>query len=114
MCFGEEVPVHPTHLGFVDPNCLVEDIVKGKQKSSGEFQNREFILDAFENAQFLCEGYYLAAPSLELRKINGKQFILEFPLSFRCFSAVNQDEPIAIAYVPSHLYHIMFELFKVR
>lgn len=29
MCFGEEVPVHPTHLGFVDPNCLVEDIIKG-------------------------------------------------------------------------------------
>jgi hypothetical protein len=31
-----------------------------------------FVLDAFENAQFLCEGYYLAAPPLELRKINGK------------------------------------------
>ena len=29
MCFGEEVPLHPTHLGFVDPNCLVEDIIKG-------------------------------------------------------------------------------------
>jgi hypothetical protein len=34
MCFGDEVPVHPTHLGFVDPNCLVEDIVKGNRKSS--------------------------------------------------------------------------------
>lgn len=30
MCFGEEVPVHPTHLGFIDPNCLVQDIIKGK------------------------------------------------------------------------------------
>jgi len=80
MCFGDEVPMHPTHLGFIDPNCLVEDIVK----------------DAFENAQFLCEGYYLTAPPLELRRIN----------------AINPDEPIAIAYVPSHLYHIMFELFK--
>jgi len=29
MCFGEEVPVHPTHLGFVDPNCYVEDTIKG-------------------------------------------------------------------------------------
>jgi hypothetical protein len=28
MCFGEEVPVHPTHLGFVDPNCYVEDTIK--------------------------------------------------------------------------------------
>ncbi|CAF3478496.1 unnamed protein product [Rotaria sp. Silwood1] len=80
MCFGDEVPLHPTHLGFVDPNCLVEDIIK----------------DAFENAQFLCEGYYLQAPSLELRRIN----------------AITPEEPIAIAYVPSHLYHMMFELFK--
>lgn len=30
-------------------------------------------LEAFENAQFLCEGYYLTAPSLELRSINGIQ-----------------------------------------
>lgn len=80
MCFGNEVPQHPTHLGFIDPDCHVEDIVK----------------DAFENAQFLCEGYYLTAPSLKLRRIN----------------AINPTEPIAIAYVPSHLYHIMFELFK--
>jgi len=80
MCFGDEVPVHPTHLGFVDPNCHVEEIIK----------------DAFENAQFLCEGYYLTAPPLELRRIN----------------AIKHEEPIAIAYVPSHLYHIMFELFK--
>lgn len=80
MCFGEEVPQHPSHLGFIDPNCCVEDIVK----------------DAFENAQFLCEGYYLTAPPLKLRRIN----------------AMNHGEPIAIAYVPSHLYHIMFELFK--
>ena len=29
------------------------------------------LLDAFENAQFLCEGFYLRAPSLVLRTING-------------------------------------------
>jgi pyruvate dehydrogenase kinase 2/3/4 len=29
MCFGDEVAVHPTHLGFVDPNCYVEDTIKG-------------------------------------------------------------------------------------
>jgi hypothetical protein len=29
MCFGDEVPEHPTHLGFVDPNCRVEDTIKG-------------------------------------------------------------------------------------
>jgi pyruvate dehydrogenase kinase 2/3/4 len=32
MCFGNEVPLHPTHLGFVDPNCHVEDIIKGNMK----------------------------------------------------------------------------------
>ena len=30
------------------------------------------------------------------------------------YLAINPDEPIAIAYVPSHLYHVMFELFKVK
>lgn len=30
------------------------------------------------------------------------------------YLAINRDEPIEIAYVPSHLYHVMFELFKVR
>ncbi|CAF4193746.1 unnamed protein product, partial [Rotaria magnacalcarata] len=28
------------------------------------------------------------------------------------FLATNPDELISIAYVPSHLYHVMFELFK--
>ncbi|UJR20887.1 hypothetical protein I4U23_023996 [Adineta vaga] len=80
MCFGEEVPIHPTHLGFVDPSCFVENTIR----------------DAYENAQFLCESYYLKSPQLELRNIN----------------AINANEAIAIAYVPSHLYHVMFELFK--
>jgi pyruvate dehydrogenase kinase 2/3/4 len=80
MCFGDEVPQHPTHLGFVDPHCRVQEIIK----------------DAFENAQFLCEGYYLTAPVLDLRSMN----------------ATHPDEIIQIPYVPSHLYHIMFELFK--
>jgi len=80
MCFGDEVPIHPSHLGFVDPHCFVEDIIN----------------DAFENAQFLCEGYYMTSPNLNIRMIN----------------AVDPGKPIAIAYVPSHLYHVMFELFK--
>jgi len=29
MCFGDEVPEHPKHLGFVDPNYHVEDSIKG-------------------------------------------------------------------------------------
>uniref|UniRef100_A0A8D0DHW9 Protein-serine/threonine kinase n=1 Tax=Sander lucioperca TaxID=283035 RepID=A0A8D0DHW9_SANLU len=53
-------------------------------------------LDAYESAKLLCEQYYLGAPELELRQMN----------------ASNNREPIHISYIPSHLYHILFELFK--
>uniref|UniRef100_A0A4W5RGG6 Protein-serine/threonine kinase n=1 Tax=Hucho hucho TaxID=62062 RepID=A0A4W5RGG6_9TELE len=54
----------------------------------------EVIRDAFESAKMLCEQYYLGAPELELREMNCKQ------------------NPIQISYIPSHLYHMLFELFK--
>lgn len=31
-----------------------------------------------------------------------------------CPAASNAQQPISIVYVPSHLYHMLFELFKVR
>uniref|UniRef100_A0A672YVQ3 Protein-serine/threonine kinase n=1 Tax=Sphaeramia orbicularis TaxID=375764 RepID=A0A672YVQ3_9TELE len=52
--------------------------------------------DAYESAKLLCEQYYLGAPELELRQINVN----------------NIREPIQISYIPSHLYHMLFELFK--
>lgn len=87
MCFGDEVPIHPAHLGFVDPNCLVEDIIKGTDQYIFELTHTdEFLpLDAFENAQFLCEGYYLTAPALELRRINGKTHDCESRLYLSSF-----------------------------
>uniref|UniRef100_A0A8C1EWG0 Protein-serine/threonine kinase n=1 Tax=Cyprinus carpio carpio TaxID=630221 RepID=A0A8C1EWG0_CYPCA len=54
------------------------------------------IRDAYECAKMLCEQYYLGSPELELREINAK----------------NKSQPIQISYVPSHLYHMVFELFK--
>ncbi|XP_030649897.1 pyruvate dehydrogenase (acetyl-transferring) kinase isozyme 2, mitochondrial isoform X3 [Chanos chanos] len=57
----------------------------------------EVIRDAYESAKMLCEQYYLGAPELELREIN---------------AANNKSLPIYISYVPSHLYHMLFELFK--
>ncbi|KAA8585704.1 hypothetical protein FQN60_004398, partial [Etheostoma spectabile] len=57
----------------------------------------EVVRDAYESAKLLCEQYYLGAPELELRQMN----------------ASNNREPIHISYIPSHLYHILFELFKV-
>uniref|UniRef100_A0AAY4CVJ2 Protein-serine/threonine kinase n=1 Tax=Denticeps clupeoides TaxID=299321 RepID=A0AAY4CVJ2_9TELE len=56
----------------------------------------EVIRDAYESAKMLCEQYYLGAPELELREIN----------------ANSQNQSIQISYVPSHLYHMLFELFK--
>ncbi|XP_051992547.1 pyruvate dehydrogenase kinase 2b [Xyrauchen texanus] len=56
----------------------------------------EVIRDAFECAKMLCEQNYLGSPELELREINAK----------------NKSQPNEISYVPSHLYHMVFELFK--
>ncbi|XP_058509632.1 pyruvate dehydrogenase (acetyl-transferring) kinase isozyme 2, mitochondrial-like [Solea solea] len=56
----------------------------------------EVVRDAYQSAKLLCEQYYLAAPELELRQVN----------------ANSVREPIQISYVPSHLYHMLFELFK--
>ncbi|XP_029996575.1 pyruvate dehydrogenase (acetyl-transferring) kinase isozyme 2, mitochondrial-like [Sphaeramia orbicularis] len=56
----------------------------------------EVTRDAYESAKLLCEQYYLGAPELELRQINVN----------------NIREPIQISYIPSHLYHMLFELFK--
>ncbi|XP_071754958.1 pyruvate dehydrogenase (acetyl-transferring) kinase isozyme 2, mitochondrial-like [Centroberyx gerrardi] len=56
----------------------------------------EVVRDAFESAKLLCEQYYLGAPELELRQMNANSI----------------REPIQISYIPSHLYHMIFELFK--
>uniref|UniRef100_A0A8C9U220 Protein-serine/threonine kinase n=1 Tax=Scleropages formosus TaxID=113540 RepID=A0A8C9U220_SCLFO len=55
----------------------------------------EVVRDAYESARMLCDQYYLASPNLELREL-----------------ANNKKQPIHIVYVPSHLYHMLFELFK--
>ncbi|KAG1946728.1 pyruvate dehydrogenase (acetyl-transferring) kinase isozyme 1, mitochondrial [Pimephales promelas] len=56
----------------------------------------DVIRDAYECAKMLCEQNYLGSPELELAEINAK----------------NKSQPIEISYVPSHLYHMVFELFK--
>uniref|UniRef100_A0A8I3P6N0 Protein-serine/threonine kinase n=2 Tax=Canis lupus familiaris TaxID=9615 RepID=A0A8I3P6N0_CANLF len=47
-------------------------------------------------SKMLCDQYYLTSPELKLTQVNGK-----FP-----------GQPIHIVYVPSHLHHMLFELFK--
>ncbi|XP_075413722.1 pyruvate dehydrogenase kinase, isozyme 4 [Tenrec ecaudatus] len=54
------------------------------------------IQDAYECSRMLCDQYYLTSPELKLSQLNGK----------------SPGQPIHIVYVPSHLHHILFELFK--
>ncbi|KAG8137269.1 hypothetical protein E2320_004524 [Naja naja] len=44
----------------------------------------------------LCEQYYQVAPDLEIEEFNAKA----------------PGRPIQVVYVPSHLFHMLFELFK--
>ncbi|VDN55044.1 unnamed protein product [Dracunculus medinensis] len=81
IVFGSILPESSRHVGCIDPACDVETVIN----------------DAYENAQFLCERYYLTSPVMKLEMHN----------------AVNKGRRIVIVAVPSHLYHITFELLKV-
>uniref|UniRef100_A0A671NBY2 Protein-serine/threonine kinase n=1 Tax=Sinocyclocheilus anshuiensis TaxID=1608454 RepID=A0A671NBY2_9TELE len=59
-------------------------------------QVAEVVKDAYESARMLCDQYYLSSPDLVLQELNTD----------------NRNQPISIVYVPSHLYHMLFELFK--
>uniref|UniRef100_A0A914LXL4 Protein-serine/threonine kinase n=2 Tax=Meloidogyne TaxID=189290 RepID=A0A914LXL4_MELIC len=80
VVFGSVLPESPNHVGCIDPVCDVTSVVQ----------------DAYENARFLCDRYYLNAPQLELD----------------CLNALSPGKKLSVVIVPSHLYHIMFELFK--
>ncbi|KAG1946983.1 pyruvate dehydrogenase kinase, isozyme 4 [Pimephales promelas] len=56
----------------------------------------EVVKDAYESAKLLCDQYYLTSPEVEIKQVNFK----------------GPNDPIHIVYVPSHLYHMLFELFK--
>uniref|UniRef100_A0A674DKT6 Protein-serine/threonine kinase n=1 Tax=Salmo trutta TaxID=8032 RepID=A0A674DKT6_SALTR len=72
---GSANPAHPKHIGTIDPDCDVTEVVKGAM---------------------LCEQYYLTSPEIDITQVNAK----------------GPDQPLRIVYVPSHLYHMLFELFK--
>lgn len=79
LLFGD-TPPEERHIGWIDPSCNPVSVIK----------------DAYENARFLCDQYYLASPDLEVEEHN----------------SLEKDQPIRTVYVPSHLYHMLFELFK--
>lgn len=78
--FSEKKPQTPFQIGAIDPQCDVLAVLE----------------DAYNNAKFLCDQYYLCSPDID----------------FTWHNTVEKDKPIELVYVPSHLYHIAFELYK--
>eukprot|EP00123_Amoebidium_parasiticum_P009183 comp19310_c0_seq1/m.22178 comp19310_c0_seq1/g.22178 ORF comp19310_c0_seq1/g.22178 comp19310_c0_seq1/m.22178 type:complete len:461 (-) comp19310_c0_seq1:99-1481(-) len=52
------------------------------------------IRDAAENSRFLCDQYYCRSPNVEI------------------ITPHNKDQDFRFPYIPSHLYHMLFELLK--
>jgi len=52
--------------------------------------------EAFENAAFLCDQIYMDAPKLNIK----------------CSNLTDGSDKINFVYIPSHLYHMFFEVFK--
>merc|ERR1719318_1326076 len=73
-----------SRIGMIDPHCKVKSV----------------IMDAFQNAAYLCEEYYECAPDIEIKG----QTLLK--------NAEGKKVPLELVYPPPHLYHILFELFK--
>uniref|UniRef100_A0A0K8TM15 Protein-serine/threonine kinase n=1 Tax=Tabanus bromius TaxID=304241 RepID=A0A0K8TM15_TABBR len=80
LLFGNMPHEGGRHIGCLDPACDISAVIN----------------DAYENARFLCDQYYLASPDMVLRQHN----------------ELENNYPIRTVYVPSHLYHMLFELFK--
>uniref|UniRef100_A0AAY5KMU7 Protein-serine/threonine kinase n=1 Tax=Esox lucius TaxID=8010 RepID=A0AAY5KMU7_ESOLU len=76
---GSANPAHPKHIGTIDPDCDVTEVVK----------------DAISTCVLFC---------IEQRSSRNLVII--------CLSAKDPSQPLRIVYVPSHLYHMLFELFK--
>jgi len=83
------------HLALFD-----ENIKSSKSKFIGVFDPNchvsTVVQDAADNARLLCDQFYFASPELIITEQN----------------AVEKGKPINVAYVPSHLYHMIFELTK--
>ncbi|XP_007422580.1 pyruvate dehydrogenase kinase, isozyme 2 isoform X3 [Python bivittatus] len=87
---GSTNPAHPKHIGSIDPHCNVSDVVR----------------DAYDMAKLLCDKYYLASPDLDIQEVNASE------TGPHMWFTNQPNQPIHMVYVPSHLYHMLFELFK--
>uniref|UniRef100_A0A915KU18 Protein-serine/threonine kinase n=1 Tax=Romanomermis culicivorax TaxID=13658 RepID=A0A915KU18_ROMCU len=63
---------------------------------------KSLMVHAYDSSRFLCERYYMKAPSLEIECKNAS----------KSSHGVSTKEKITMVYVPSHLYHMLFEMIK--
>jgi len=75
-------------LGTVDPKCNIMEVVR----------------EAFSAAAFICDREYLDSPDLSLKGFENKDK--------DSGKMLDEKDSIKVAYVPAHLYHIFFEIFK--
>ena len=81
-------------VGTIDPSCQVTPVVE----------------QAYESARFLCEQYYLSAPEMVYTAYDHSKRSVNLGPGQIAQEMRNDD--VSFVYVPSHLYHILFELFK--
>ena len=64
LLFGKDEKIRESkHIGSINPSCKVKDV----------------ILDASENARFLCDQYYLASPEVVVTEHNGNEIFEYLP-----------------------------------
>lgn len=77
-----------------------EDARSSKSNFVGCFDPRcnvvSIVQDAAGNASFLCDQVYCGSPNVEVTEYN----------------SIQHGQPVTFAYVPGHLYHMLFELLK--
>ncbi|XP_032065572.1 pyruvate dehydrogenase (acetyl-transferring) kinase isozyme 1, mitochondrial isoform X3 [Thamnophis elegans] len=83
LLFGGNVEVNPAHPKHIGSIDPKCNVV-------------DVIKDGYENAKSLCDLYYMSSPELILEEKNVK----------------SPGQPMQVVYVPSHLYYMVFELFK--
>jgi len=84
LLFEPDADKDTPRIGMIDPHCKVKSV----------------IMEAFQNAAFLCEQYYDCAPDIEIK---GQTLVR---------NASGKKVGLELVYPPPHLYHIFFELFK--
>ena len=84
--FGSDGANQRGFVGCVDPNCNVSAVIE----------------DAFDNAKFLCDQYYLTSPGLLIEQHNGKIKLLLFCMTL--FNVIREKLQSLTLDLPSRLH----------